>query len=114
VKRPCVLYVFESFAGIATRLEDSKRGGLAGPRLAMQLQPMQSRGMMAAVAAMGCPQHGGPANYKYGRNVQNFVDVGMTVHMIQRFLQLSPVKLKIRTSHRENVSNGRKVAHFLS
>jgi hypothetical protein len=70
--------------------------------------------MMAAVAAMGCRQHGGPANYKYGRNVQNFVDVGMTVHMIQRFLQLSPVKLKIRTSHRENVSNGRKVAHFLS
>ena len=55
MKRPCVLYVFELFAGIATRLEDSKRGGLAGPRLAMQLQPMQSRGMMAAVAAMGCP-----------------------------------------------------------
>ena len=84
MKRPCVLYVFELLAGIATRLEDSKRGGLAGPRLAMQLQPMQSRGMMAAVAAMGCPQRGGPANYKYGRNVQNFVeDVGMTLPMIQ-------------------------------
>jgi hypothetical protein len=78
--------------------------------------------MMGAVAAMGCLQPGGPANYKYGRNVQNFVeDVGMTLHMIQRFLnlqvrrfQLSPVKLKIRTAHRENVANGRKVAHFLS
>ncbi len=55
-----------------------KRGGLAGPRPAMQLQPMsqmQSRGMMAAVAAMGCPQRGGPANYKYGRNVHNPAEV---------------------------------------
>ena len=65
-----------------------KRGGLAGPRPAMQLQPMsqmQPRGMMAAVAAMGCPQRGGPANYKYGRNVHNPAEVmGMTLPMIQQ------------------------------
>ncbi len=59
-----------------------KRGGLAGPRPAMQPQPMsqmQPQGMMAAVAAMGGPQRGGPANYKYGPNVHNPAQVmGMT------------------------------------
>ena len=61
---------------------------MSAPRPAMQPQPMsqmQPQAMMAAVAAMGGPQRGGPANYKYGPNVRNPAQVmGMPQPMVQQ------------------------------
>jgi polyadenylate-binding protein len=58
---------------------------MAGPRPAMQpMSQMQPQAMMAAVAALGAPQRGVPANYKYGPNVRNPPQMGMPQPMVQQ------------------------------